>query len=788
MNRPRHSPLTIKQGIALLALSTCACLAQESPLIRALQSGDHPSAEQLIPQSKSGARDAQGNTPLHLTVIQRQVALSEQLIARGARVNATNNFGATPLHYAGAHAELVRLLLKHEAAVDAATRFRSTPLTIAARYPQSAAAVRLLLAHGADPTQPDGAGNSALDIAAQAGDLDTVEMLLDAGLKPGLLASPARYGHQAIVERFLAQGTSKINQNQGFAGHALNHALYGQQPEIAKLLIEHGADLTLRSPTGQHETPPMLWAAYNESGDASVAGAMLAHGADPNRASQLGETALDWAYARRNNALIDTLLAAGATRGRPPKTKSIPRNRVATTKPELETAARQAAAKGIALLQRASDGFLNSPLVRQQRCVSCHHQTLPAIAFGWALDRQVPLDRASVARQIQDQIRYWSRNDKIAKSYEMIRPQPDWPVLLGYGLLGLDALHQTPDTLTHAMTWFLLESQQANGSWPAADYRPPLEDGPIQGAALALRALQAYPPPGLSRAVQTAIDRAGDFLDRTPPTSFNQQVFQLLGLHWAGRTPQALRSKGEAIRAKQRNDGGWAPSDGLESDAWATGQALVALHLAGQLEMASPPFEQGLRFLLRTQFEDGSWFARSRSWPFQPHFETGFPHGKDQWSSAGATAWAVMALLLTQDAAPTSAAVDWQQTEAGKTATNNTRLVLNAIPASHQARFEQDIQPALDASCGHCHGAKAERKKGRFDLTNLAKLLEGGQSRQALILPGESERSPLIQLVTDQVEDLEMPPLSKRNRYPALSRATIAQLRTWIDTLVPVQD
>jgi hypothetical protein len=43
---------------------------------------------------------------------------------------------------------------------------------------------------------------------------------------------------------------------------------------------------------------------------------------------------------------------------------------------------------------------------------------------------------------------------------------------------------------------------------------------------------------------------------------------------------------------------------------------------------------------------DGSWLVRSRSRPFQTYFETGFPHGKDQWISSAATGWATAALAL----------------------------------------------------------------------------------------------------------------------------------------------
>jgi len=39
--------------------------------------------------------------------------------------------------------------------------------------------------------------------------------------------------------------------------------------------------------------------------------------------------------------------------------------------------------------------------------------------------------------------------------------------------------------------------------------------------------------------------------------------------------------------------------------------------------------------------------VRSRGFGFQPYFETGFPHGRDQFISAAATSWAVMALAHT---------------------------------------------------------------------------------------------------------------------------------------------
>ena len=84
----------------------------------------------------------------------------------------------------------------------------------------------------------------------------------------------------------------------------------------------------------------------------------------------------------------------------------------------------------------------------------------------------------------------------------------------------------------------------------------------------------------------------------------------------------------------------------LTSDAYATGEALVALAESGAMSTADAAYKRGVQFLLSTQFADGSWFVKSRAIPLQPHFESGFPFGRDQFVSAAGTNWAARALAL----------------------------------------------------------------------------------------------------------------------------------------------
>ena len=128
---------------------------------------------------------------------------------------------------------------------------------------------------------------------------------------------------------------------------------------------------------------------------------------------------------------------------------------------------------------------------------------------------------------------------------------------------------------------------------------------------------------------------------------------QLLGLAWAKAPADDIRRSTKALIAEQRQDGGWAQLPALETDAYATGQALVALHTAGH-SVSSSEYQRGVAFLVRTQFPDGSWLVRTRTFPVQPPRDSGFPHGRHQWISAAGTSWATMALSLAL--APQSAA------------------------------------------------------------------------------------------------------------------------------------
>jgi hypothetical protein len=137
------------------------------------------------------------------------------------------------------------------------------------------------------------------------------------------------------------------------------------------------------------------------------------------------------------------------------------------------------------------------------------------------------------------------------------------------------------------------------------------------------------------------IGRARDWLQRAAAITNDDAAMQMVGLHWASRDVASL---GRALLARQRADGGWAQNPNLESDAFATGESLWALRECGALNARDAAYRRGVKYLMSTQWPDGSWYVRSRAPKIQPYFQSGFPFEHDQWISAAATSWAVMAL------------------------------------------------------------------------------------------------------------------------------------------------
>jgi ankyrin repeat protein len=667
----------------------------------------------------------------------------------------------------------------------------NTPLILAARRAGNSRTVRLLLERGASATEHNNVGISPIISGAASGDLQTVRILLDAGAKAddfpkssndlratsnaGLRTTLmwAAYHNDVRMVRLLLEHGADPNQSTYF-GTPLSHACWNDGFEAAELLIDRGANVNARDEIA--DFTPLHWAAGSESPRPQLVKLLLAKGADPNAAGGgpvgafglVPQTPRLIAEKRGRTAIVDALVAAGAKDQPPPERIATPHRTLPEKREDSTVIA--AAEKALAALQttaaRSHEAFVRH--VSKQDCVSCHQQYLPMTAVGHARNRSIRFDQEAAREQIDllDNLRNPSEKPELVVQ-TLFHPEPAHS--FGYRLLGLAAEGVPPSAMTDGRVHHLVTIQASDGRWINNLPRPPIASGDVSATALAIHAIKSYGWPGRKEEFAASIEHARRWLWTVKPVTNEETNFQLLGLHWAGEPAEKLTSLARSLGQQQRKDGGWAQLPTLESDAYATGEALYTLSQLVKDPLKDPAWQRGLRFLLERQEEDGTWHVARRAFPFQPTMKSGFPHHRDSWISAAATSWAVLA--LTQ-ASPVGSA-------SGKPALAHQAPPIRMPKNERRIDFAQQVKPLLEHSCTACHSG--EKPRGLFRIDGRDALLKGGASGEAAIVPGHSETSPLIDYVSGNVPDLEMPPRAQRKRFPALRTDEVALLRAWID-------
>ena len=283
----------------------------------------------------------------------------------------------------------------------------------------------------------------------------------------------------------------------------------------------------------------------------------------------------------------------------------------------------------------------------QRTCFSCHHQTLPVLALQQAHDQGFKVPMEEIQRQLSFTQRFFAdRRAQVALGKDV----PGGPFTAGYALLMLGENRWARDKTTDAMVQYLTRHQAEEGSWWIVPHRHPMEQSLFAATALSLRGLQLYAltsesPQAIRDEVQSRIERARQWLGTTPVKTHEDKVFRLWGLTWSGAAAPRRSQLGAELLKEQRSDGGWSQLKAMESDAYATGQALVVLHKTAALDVCSVGYRRGIAYLRKTQKKDGSWLVETRCDPVQEYFESGFPHQASQFISIAATSWATRALL-----------------------------------------------------------------------------------------------------------------------------------------------
>jgi hypothetical protein len=173
-----------------------------------------------------------------------------------------------------------------------------------------------------------------------------------------------------------------------------------------------------------------------------------------------------------------------------------------------------------------------------------------------------------------------------------------------------------------------------------------MESSTVSHTAIGARGLMLYAIPGRKPEIDRALEKAQSWLRSAEIHTAEDRAMRLMGLIWTNASGAVVRLASEDVRRQQTASGGWSQLPQLEPDAYATGLSLAALQEAG-MPVTDETYRKGIAFLLKTQYPDGSWLVRTRAFPVQPYFESGFPFGQHQWISAAGTAWAARAIALT---------------------------------------------------------------------------------------------------------------------------------------------
>jgi hypothetical protein len=309
--------------------------------------------------------------------------------------------------------------------------------------------------------------------------------------------------------------------------------------------------------------------------------------------------------------LLGLCLSRPALAGEPASTPRVTTPRV-----------RRAVERAIKYLQTESAAWLAT-----RKCAACHHVPLPLWALGEAERQGYAIDKSFVADTVESLL-----GSKAKLMSSKIFPNPADPPdprpqgrglnmglpMLAVAVRSLPSLSEGRRQSLKLIAEEIVKKQQPDGSWEffATLRRPPINESQTTDAAWIILALQGETGPDAPKAQREALAKGVAWLNAAKRSGLHQEkaLNVLLGVR-TGKPRKALQTAIEELLALQRADGGWSQTvPDPKSDAFATGQTLYVLSLAG-LTAERPEIKRGIDFLVATQKADGSWPMLSRSTP-----------------------------------------------------------------------------------------------------------------------------------------------------------------------------
>lgn len=270
-------------------------------------------------------------------------------------------------------------------------------------------------------------------------------------------------------------------------------------------------------------------------------------------------------------------------------------------------------------------GFLGTDAAKwrkEKQCATCHHGTMTVWADAEAKARGYAVPQETVADTLT-----WTK-ERLKNIDKPRDTRPGWSMVSTPALyLAVMATAIPGQTAVSAdeqkrIAGHLLRHQEADGSWawssaPAKNRPPPHFESDEVATLLGYLALGPLVPadPNQKSDIRDSRRRAAAWLAKNPPTDTAQAaLLRLVRDVRDGKPAKEVQAGIDGILARQNTDGGWGQLRGAASDAYATGQVLYFLNVAG-VKPDRAEIQRGVAFLVGNQKDDGSWPMKRRGHP-----------------------------------------------------------------------------------------------------------------------------------------------------------------------------
>jgi hypothetical protein len=258
-----------------------------------------------------------------------------------------------------------------------------------------------------------------------------------------------------------------------------------------------------------------------------------------------------------------------------------------------------------------------------KQCSTCHHGTMTVWALSEAKSRGYPVKAETLADMTK-----WTKDRLLERIDKPRDTRPGWSMVntpaIYLSLVALTVPKQeavSADELKR-IAGHLFHHQESDGSWawssaPPVNRPPPFFESDEIATLLAYTALSPHLPKDAKEKsdARDSREKAAAWLAKSTPTDTTQAIaFRLFRDVQSGRPAKDVQTGIDALLARQNKDGGWGQLKDAASDAYATGQALYFLSLAG-VKSDRAELSRGVAFLVKTQKEDGSWPMKRRGNP-----------------------------------------------------------------------------------------------------------------------------------------------------------------------------